>query len=224
MPASPTPASSPAAKPKLIIGNFALSSWSMRPWVLMRALGMAFEHEVIRLDRSETRAQITQRSPSGLVPCLVMPDGQAVWDSLAIAEFLAERHEGVWPQDAAMRAHARCASAEMHSGFSTLRTVWPMDLTVEGAGLVGGPGVRRDLARVFALWSEALQMSGGPFLYGEFCAADAMFAPVVTRERTYGPAAMPDACRAYADRVWDHPAVRAWRDGAAEEAMAGWYA
>ena len=217
------------ASPKLVIGNFALSSWSMRPWVLMRALGIDFEHEVIRLDEPETRAQIGEHSPSGLVPCLVMPDGPqfsgvTVWDSLAIAEFLAETHDGVWPQDTRLRVHARCASAEMHSGFGALRTVWPMDLTVEGAGLVGGPAVRRDLARVFALWSEALAMSGGPFLFGGFCAADAMFAPVVTRERTYGPAAMPEACRAYADGVWDHPAVRAWRDGAAEEVAAGWYA
>ena len=154
-----------------------------------------------------------------------MPDGQAVWDSLAIAEFLAERHEGVWPKDAAMRAHARCASAEMHSGFSALRTVWPMDLTVEGAGLVGGPRrAARPGPRVRAVVRGARRMSSGPFLYGDFCAADAMFAPVVTRERTYGPAAMPDACRAYADRVWEHPAVRAWRDGAAEEAAQGWYA
>lgn len=219
MPASPTPTS-----PRLVIGNFALSSWSMRPWVLMRALGMDFTHEVVRLDRPETRAQIKQHSPSGLVLCLVMPDGQAVWDSLAIAEYVAEHHEGVWPEDPAMRAHARCASAEMHAGFSSLRTVWPMDLTAEGAGLVCGPAVRRDLDRVCVLWSEALGMSGGPFLYGEFCAADAMFAPVVTRERTYGPAAMPDDCRTYADRVWSHPAVRAWRDHAAEEVAAGWYA
>ena len=208
---------------KLVIGNFALSSWSMRPWVMMRALGLGFETEVIRLDRPETRDTIKERSPSGLVPCLT-DVGTVVWDSLAIMEFLAERHEGVWPADPALRAHARCASAEMHAGFAALRGVWPMDLTVEGAGLHAGPGVRRDLDRVFALWSEALAMSGGPFLYGGFCAADAMFAPVVTRERTYGPARMPDDCRAYADRVWDHEAVRAWRGEAAKEVEAGWYA
>ena len=216
------------ASPRLVIGNFAKSSWSMRPWVLMRALGLDFDTQVIRLDVAESRAGIAAHSPSGLVPCLVLPDGRAVWDSLAIIEHLAESHPGVWPQDPALRAHARCASAEMHAGFPALRTVWPMDLTVTGAGLHPGPAVRRDLDRVFALWSQALAMprpeDAGPYLYGGFCAADAMFAPVVTRERTYGPAAMPDACRAYADRVWDHPAVRAWRDGAAEEAMAGWYA
>ena len=212
------------AHPTLVIGNFALSSWSMRPWVLMRALGLPFEDRTVRLDRPETRAAIKAHSPSGLVPCLVLPDGQAVWDSLAIAEYLAERHDGVWPADARLRAHARCASAEMHAGFSALRTVWPMDLTVERAGLACGPAVRRDLDRVFALWSEALAMSGGPFLYGGFCAADAMFAPVVTRERTYGPAAMPNDCRAYADRVWTHDAVTAWRAAAAKEAAMGWYA
>ena len=209
---------------KLVIGNYALSSWSMRPWVMMRALGLDFETAVIRLDRPETRGQIAQHSPSGLVPCLFEADGTQVWDSLAILERLAERHPQVWPEDAGLRAHARCASAEMHSGFAALRAAWPMDLTVEGAGLHAGPGVARDLARVFALWSEALSRSGGPFLYGDFCAADAMFAPVVTRERTYGPAAMSAACRAYADAVWDHEAVRAWRDGAAREVEAGWYA
>lgn len=210
--------------PTLVIGNKALSSWSMRPWVLMRALGLPFEERVIRLDRPETRASIAQHSPSGLVPCLVYPDGLSVWDSLAIAEHLAERAPGVWPEDARARTHARCAGAEMHSGFAGLRTVWPMDLTVEGAGLHAGPGVRRDLERVFALWSEALEASGGPFLYGAFCAADAMFAPVVTRVRTYGPVAMPTACEAYMDYVWAHEAVAAWRAGAAEEVAKGWYA
>ena len=208
---------------RLIIGNKALSSWSMRPWVLMRALGLDFEETVIRLDRPETRSQIKDHSPSGLVPCLIWDDGSAVWDSLAITEALAEAQEGVWPEDAAQRRLARCLAAEMHSGFGTLRTVWPMDLTREGAGLATPLGVRRDLARVFALWDQALSASGGPFLFGGFGAADAMFAPVVTRIRTYGPVPMPDALSAYADRVWDHEAVRDWRAGAAEEIAAGWY-
>ena len=208
---------------KLVIGNYALSSWSMRPWVMMRALGLEFETDVIRLDRPESRAEIKSRSPSGLVPCLIT-DGQSVWDSLAIMEWLAERHDGVWPTNDQLRAHARCASAEMHSGFGALRGAWPMDLTVERAGLHAGPGVRRDLDRIFALWSEALAMSGGPFLYGAFSAADAMYAPVVTRERTYGPAAMPDACRAYAERVWTHEAVADWRERAKAEQAEGWYA
>lgn len=209
--------------PKLIIGNYALSSWSMRPWVLMAALGLEFETEVIRLDQPESRATLKARSPSGLVPCLVTGGGDAVWDSLAIMETLAETHPGVWPQDARLRAHARCASAEMHSGYAALRQTWPMDLTVQGAGLHVQPGVKRDLARIFALWSQALELSGGPFLYGDFCAADAMFAPVVTRERTFGPAKMPSACRAYADKVWEHHGVKAWRDRAADEINKGWY-
>nr|WP_051881554.1 glutathione S-transferase family protein [Parvularcula oceani] len=209
--------------PTLVIGNKALSSWSMRPWVLMRALGAPFEEHLIRLDEPETRAEIKEASPSGLVPCLKYADGAAVWDSLAIMEHLAERHDGVWPEDQALRAHARCASAEMHSGFATLRGVWPMDLTREGAGLATPLGVRRDLSRIFTLWSEALSRSNGPFLYGEFCAADAMYAPVVTRIRTYGPVPMPEACADYARAVWEHPAVAAWREGAAAEAAAGWY-
>ena len=209
---------------RLIIGNKALSSWSMRPWVLMRALGLSFEETLIRLDRPDTRAQIKEHSPSGLVPCLVRDDGEAVWDSLAIMEALAEEYAGVWPDDARARRLARCLCAEMHSGFSTLRTVWPMDLTVEGAGLATPLGVRRDLARVFALWEEALAASDGPFLFGGFGAADAMYAPVVTRIRTYGPVPMEDRLAAYAERVWTHQAVMAWREGAAREAQAGWYA
>lgn len=208
----------------LVIGNKALSSWSMRPWVLMRALGVDFEEKLVRLDRPETRATLAEHSPSGLVPCLIEADGTVVWDSLAICERVHETHGAAWPEDGRLRAHARCSAAEMHSGFQTLRSTWPMDLTKEGAGLATPLAVKRDLKRVFALWSEALALSGGPFLYGGFCAADAMYAPVVTRIRTYGPVPMPEACEAYAERVWTHDAVRAWRDGAAEEAAAGWYA
>ena len=209
---------------RLIIGNKALSSWSMRPWVLMRALRVPFEETLIRLDRPETRSQIREHSPSGLVPCLILDDGSAVWDSLAITEALAEDHTGVWPDDPKHRRLARCLCAEMHSGFATLRTVWPMDLTVEHAGLATPLGVRRDLERVFALWEQALEASGGPFLFGGFGAADAMFAPVVTRIRTYGPVPMPQMLSDYAERVWNHGAVAAWREGAAREVADGWYA
>lgn len=209
---------------KLVIGNKALSSWSMRPWVLMRALGLTFEEQVIRLDRPETRAQIKEHSPSGLVPCLIADDGPVVWDSLAIAEYLAERHQGVWPEDQTARTRARCVAAEMHSGFFTLRQVWPMDMTVEGLAMATPLGVRRDLDRIFTLWDDALGASGGPFLFGRFCAADAMYAPVVSRITTYGPVSMPKRCEAYMDAVWQHEAVAEWRRGAAEEVAAGWYA
>jgi glutathione S-transferase len=209
---------------KLLIGNKALSSWSMRPWVLMRALGLRFEEQVIRLDRPETRAQIKEHSPSGLVPCLVTDEGEAVWDSLAIAEYLAERHEGVWPKDQKARMRARCVAAEMHSGFSTLRQVWPMDMSVEGLAMATPLGVRRDLERIFTLWDEALAASGGPFLFGDFCAADAMYAPVVSRITTYGPVSSPARCAAYMEAVWRHEAVEEWKKGAAAEVEAGWYA
>ena len=208
---------------RLVIGNKALSSWSMRPWVLMRALGLDFEETLIRLDRPETRGEIKAHSPSGLVPCLIRDDGEAVWDSLAIMEALAEDHDGVWPEEARQRRLARCLAAEMHSGFGTLRTVWPMDLTVEGAGLATPLGVRRDLERVFALWSQALETSGGPFLFGGFGGADAMYAPVVARIRTYGPVPMPTGLADYAEAVWTHEAVAAWREGAAAEIAQGWY-
>ncbi|MBB4658836.1 glutathione S-transferase family protein [Parvularcula dongshanensis] len=207
----------------LVIGNKALSSWSMRPWVMMRTLGLTFDERLIRLDEPETRASIKDESPSGLVPCLIEEDGTTVWDSLAILEYLNDTRGGVWPEDGALRVHARCASAEMHSGFSSLRGTWPMDLTTEGARLAVPFGVRRDLARIFTLWSEALSRSAGPFLYGEFCGADAMFAPVVTRIKTYGPVAMPKACEDYLETVWTCPAVTEWRAGAAKEIEAGWY-
>jgi glutathione S-transferase len=204
---------------RLVIGNKNYSSWSMRPWVLMRALGLPFEEIRLRLDfgpDSPFRRELARYSPAGKVPVLHLDDGFAVWDTLAIAETLAERfpQAGVWPPDANARARARSICAEMHSGFGALRSQCPMNIEAAlpevGARVwADQPAVRTDVARIEAIWAEALARSGGPFLFGDFGAADAFYAPVVMRLRGYG-LPMSDTARAYAERVVAHPAVAAW--------------
>jgi glutathione S-transferase len=210
---------------QLVIGNKNYSSWSMRPWVLMRQLGIAFEEVKLRFDFTEGsayRQEIARFSPSGLVPVLV-DEGFAVWDTLAIAEFLHERFPdaGVWPRDAKARARARSLAAEMHSGFGALRHHCQMNIEAAlpevGARLwAEQEAVRRDVARLERMWSEQLAASGGPMLFGAFSAADAFYAPVVTRLRTY---ALPVSAtvRAYAERVLALPAVAAWIEDALAE-------
>lgn len=195
---------------QLIIADKNYSSWSMRPAVLMRALGIAHQEHLIRLAEDDTAQRIKAVSPSGRVPCLIDGDFQ-VWDSLAIFETLAERFpdRGVWPADAKARAHARAVCAEMHSGFGALRTAMPMNLRNTYAGKGDTPEVRADIARIVESWTDCLQRYGGPFLFGAFGAADAMYAPVVTRFATYA-VALPAPCRAYADAVLAHPAVAGW--------------
>ena len=203
----------------LIIGIKNLSSWSMRPWVLMRHFEIPFEETLIRLDAPETRATIKHYSPSGLVPCLV-DNGVTVWDSLAIAEYLADKHsdKGLWPADPIARARARCLAAEMHAGFSPLRTVWPMDVVTEGAGVTVPLRVKQNLDRLFHLWAEARTDYGekgdGPYLFGSFTIVDAFFAPVVSRLRTYGPVPMDESVKAYTDAIWANRAVAEWVAGA----------
>ena len=195
----------------------------------MRAHDLPFDEQLIRLDVPETRGQIASLSPSGLVPCLKDGD-HVIWDSLAIAEYLAEKHPGkhLWPEDPAARTLARCISAEMHSGFSGLRTIWPMDIVTEGAGVSCPWRVRQELTRIFSLWSMAREHFGQktdePYLFGGFTIADAFYAPVVSRIRTYGPVSMPQVCADYMEAIWAHPAIKAWCEGAREEAEAGWYA
>lgn len=211
----------------LIIGNKNLSSWSLRPWILMKVVGIPFEEVVVRLDIAETRALIAQHSPSGLVPCL--KDGATViWDSLAIAEYLHEQYpdKHLWPADPAARTQARCLTAEMHAGFATLRQTWPMDMVTQGKMVTGPSGVRKDLARIFSLWSGARQAfgAGGAFLFGKFSIADAFFAPVISRIKTYGPVPLTPALQDYVEAVWSLPAYAEWRADAAREVRDGWYA
>jgi glutathione S-transferase len=211
---------------QLFIGNKNYSSWSMRPWVLMRHFGIPFDEVMVRFDGfqpdSRFKHEITKVSPTGRVPALVH-DGFVVWDTLAIAEYLAERfpQHALWPRDLLQRARARSLCAEMHSGFSALRSHCPQNIEASlpavGKRLLSEqPTVRADLQRSQALWGEALKASGGPFLFAEFGIADAYFAPVAGRIRTY---ALPvdSASRGYIERVWANPGVAAWvREALAE--------
>jgi glutathione S-transferase len=205
---------------KLVIGDKNYSSWSMRPWVLMRHAGISFQEVLVELDRPDTAARIRAHSPSGRVPCLVTDDGQSIWDSLAIAETLAERYRehALWPSDAAARAHARSVACEMHSGFAELRSSMPMNIRAKRRGFGATPAALADVARIDELWSECLSRYGGPFLFGaSFGIADAMYAPVVMRFNAYEPELSP-AARAYAERVTALPAVAEWIDAARREA------
>jgi glutathione S-transferase len=210
---------------ELYIGNKNYSSWSMRPWLLMRHFGIEFTERRLRLDWNDDspfKKTLYALAPTGRVPLLV-DDGFAVWDTLAITEYLAERfpRHAVWPGDAKARARARSLVAEMHSGFADLRDAFPMNIEAElgevGARLLAErPAVARDVARVDALWREAVEASGGPFLFGEFSAADAFYAPVCTRVRSYGLPLSPTS-RAYQKSVLALPAFRAWEADALAE-------
>lgn len=171
---------------KLIIGNKKYSSWSFRPWIAMRVKGIAFAEELIPFDDDAGNPAIKAATPAGKVPVLV--DGDlAVWESLAILEYLAERfpEARLWPEDIAARAQARSMAHEMHGGFMALRSECPMNMAREKRPIAVSDGVRRDVARIEQLWSEALSASDGPFLFGDFSNADAMFAPVVNRLEIY---------------------------------------
>ena len=203
----------------LVIGNKNYSSWSMRPWVLLRQLDIAFEEVKLRFHSAEWDANIARWSPSRLVPVLWRGE-DSVWDSLAIMEAVHEWYpdRGVWPKDPAARAFARSIAAEMHSGFRELRTHMPMNIraSLPGKGLT--PGVQANIDRIQSLWGEARRRfgAGGPFLFGAFCAADAMYAPVVMRFRTYGVALGPEAA-AYCQAMGAAKGVRAWVDEALRE-------
>jgi glutathione S-transferase len=194
---------------RLFIANKNYSSWSLRPWVLMQECAIPFEEQQVRFLSSDNWEQFRAFAPNGQVPCL--HDGQArVWDTLAIVEYLAERHPGIWPDDPLARAWARCAAAEMHSGFSALRNHFLMSCGVRIRLHTIPDPVRRDIDRIDELWSEGLARFGGPFLAGKaFTAADAFFAPVVFRAQTYG-LKLGEVASAYAARLLDRPAMRRW--------------
>jgi glutathione S-transferase len=193
----------------LYIANKNYSSWSLRPWILMQGLGVPFEERIQPFDEVSGHGQFRGFSPSGKVPCLYDAE-TVVWDSLGIAEYLAERHPGVWPSDAIARAWARCAAAEMHSGFQALRDHCLMSCGTRVQLHEIPSAVRDDLARIDALWSEGLARFGGPFLAGKsFTAVDAFFAPVVFRVQTYG-LALSDAARRYFEHMLAWPALKDW--------------
>jgi glutathione S-transferase len=211
---------------QLYIGNKNYSSWSMRPWVLLTQAGIPFDEVMLRFDSfapdSTFKAELARHSPTGRVPLLV-DDGFAVWDTLAIAEYLAERFpdKPLWPADAKARARARSVCAEMHSGFGALRSHFPMNIEAAlpevGERLLREqPAVRADLERLVQMWSELLQQHGGPLLFGGFTIADAYFAPVVMRLLTYR-LPLPPQIAAYVQRVRALPGVDAWCRGALAE-------
>jgi len=201
----------------LVIGNKNISSWSMRPWVAAVAFNIPFTEVRLLLDQPDTAAKIAGYSQAGRVPVLLAGE-MTIWDSLAICEYLAEQFpdKHLWPQDVAARAMARSVVAEMHSGFAALRNDMSMNIQARVPGRGRTPGAQADIGRICEIWEECLARFGHhEYLFGDFSIADAFYAPVVTRFKTYGVALAP-ALQAYCDRVLAHPAVARW----VREAMA----
>jgi glutathione S-transferase len=213
---------------RLVIGNKNTSSWSLRPWLAMRHAGIAFDEVNIELRKPETQAHILRYSPSGRVPALIAGE-LAVWDSLAILEYLAEAHPEaqLWPHPREARALARSVAAEMHSGFPALRQHCPMDFLARLPMATLPDEVAAEVRRIVALWVDCRRRHGasGPFLFGAFSAADAMYAPVASRLRTYLPGLAPygddGTAQAYVDALFDLPAMAEWERGARHEARGG---
>jgi glutathione S-transferase len=206
-------------KPTLVIGNKNYSSWSLRGWLLLRGFGIDFDEVQLKFHTADWDANIARWSPSGLVPVLWL-DGEPVWDTLAIAETVAERwpEKNVWPRDPRARAFARSICAEMHSGFHALRQSMPMNIRGSYPGRGLNPEVEQDIARILARWTLCRERFGrsGAFLFGAFAAADAFYAPVATRFATYG-VRLPDVARRYVDAVLALPAVQEWSAAARAE-------
>jgi glutathione S-transferase len=203
----------------LVVGNQNYSSWSLRPYLVLEHAGAAFDLVVVPLRHPDTRQRILQHAPSGRVPALRHGD-LVVWDSLAICEYVAERfpEANLWPADSGARAVARSISAEMHSGFTALRNHMPMNIRADRRGRPVPDEVAADIARIREIWRDARARygEGGRFLFGAFTIADAMYAPVVTRFRTYGVTLEGEEV-AYAQAVWDLPALRKWAEAARME-------
>ena len=204
---------------KLAIGNKNYSSWSMRPWVLLRQAGIPFEEIPLWFDDAGRIAEARRYSPAGQVPVLIV-NGDPIWDSLAICETVAEifPEKRLWPEDARARRVARSICAEMHAGFRSLRSAMPMNIRASHPGKGMSPAVRKDIDRVCSVWESCRAHFGesGPLLFGDFTIADAFYAPVVTRFMTYD-VALPPPAQAYADAVRALPAVQAWMAAARGE-------
>lgn len=201
----------------LTISSKNYSSWSLRGWLLCRMAGLDFEEATVAADDADARQELLLLSPSVLVPRLTHGD-VTVWDTLAIAEYLAEiaPDAGLLPSDRAARAHCRAVSGEMHSGFYNLRSALPMNLKARHDKFKIFSGARPDVERIQAIWTECLETYGGPFLFKELSLADAMFAPVCTRFRTYAVPLDPPLSK-YCDRIFDWPLMQEWTDGALAE-------
>ncbi len=201
----------------LVIGNRHSSSWSLRPWMLMKHLELAFREVLIRLDTPATKDEIDRYGPSGRVPVLL--DGELrVWDSLAICEYVAELTGRGWPRDERARAVARSVCAEMHSGFANLRTEWPMNARARNRRPAVTPGLEADIDRVEEIWSDCRRRFGaaGPWLFGEYSIADAMYAPVVLRFNSYR-ARVSETARWYMAAALEDPTLQSWLAAAKAE-------
>ena len=206
---------------ELYIGNKNYSSWSLRPWLLMKHFGLPFTEHMVSVAGRDYNAALKPISGNARVPCL-HDDGFAVWESIAIAEYLAERHPTMWPADTQARARARSISAEMHAGFAKLRTAMPMNLKLKLKGKPAAPDVQRDIDRVVEIWQEARMQfatGDGPYLFGDFSVADAMFAPVVWRLHIYN-VPLPPVAAAYSEAMRMHPAMLEWYEAALRESEA----
>ena len=203
----------------LVMGNRNYSSWSLRPWLAMRMAGLTFDEIVIPLDQPDTRNGILEHSPAGRVPVLHHGD-VTIWDSLAICEYVAETVPGarLWPETVQARAEARAISAEMHAGFVALREALPMNVRADRPGAKIEPQTQSDIDRILGIWRNCRRKFGtvGPFLFGRFSIADAMYAPVVSRFATYR-VAMDAIEREYASTVYNLPAMREWAEASAAE-------
>lgn len=204
---------------RLILGNKNYSSWSLRPWIAMRVKGLEFDEEVIPLFEDDHKKKVESHSSAGRVP--IFYDGtQVIWDSMAILEYLAERHPdlGFWPEDVNARAHGRAICAEMHAGFAAMREECPMNLRREPAAVELTGSARGDIDRILSIWSDtrARFADGGPFLFGQFCNADAIFAPVVSRLHSYAVAVDAEP-HAYMEAVMELPAFQEWKQAALGE-------
>ena len=206
---------------KLVVGDRNYSSWSLRPWLVLKQSGLPFEETSIRLRERNTRTEIFKHSPSGKIPCLV-DGGTVVWDSLAICEYIAEKAPSMWPTDSRSRAEARSISAEMHSGFVALRHVLPMDIAASKPFVARTADVDGDIARIIEIWEGCRSrfVDAGPFLFGRFTIADAMFAPVVWRFLTY-EIELPAASRKWVEAMLALPAMQEWHAAALAEKAAG---
>jgi glutathione S-transferase len=211
----------------LVIGNKNLSSWSLRPWLVLKHFGFEFEEVKLPLDTPAFQRDILKYSPTSRVPVLIddeLGSGKAIWDSLAIAEYLNEKVQGrAWPSDAGIRAHARAVSAEMHSGFGALRTHWPMKASGKG-NVALPPEGKADVARVQQLWQECRSQYAqrGPWLFGEYSVADAMYAPVALRFRHYGATFSNPIAEAYQQQLVQDPHLQGWLAEAQQEVDSHW--
>ena len=215
------------ARYTLVVGTKEWSSWSLRPYMALRAIGVPFDEEIVPLRRHTTSEEVQKRSPSGRVPLLRIEENgerHLIWDSLAICETLAERHPEakLWPDDAFVRAEARSYAAEMHSGFPDLREQLSMEFVRKLPLPELRDATKAQIARILSSWSDALERfeSRGGFLFGRFSVADCMYAPVVSRFRTYG-VAVPQIVQRYCDRMWQLPAMRDWEKAAQAEVDSG---